>query len=552
MNKRGQFYLLTTIIIVGLIFSFASVVNFSQKKTSVDISYLKDELTIESEKVMDDALYNDKNMVESLISFSETYSTYSEADNLYFIFGNRGNVTIAGYRKLSNGEILVDVGFGNQEINFIKEVYNSKNFLNPNKTINITINDFVYDFNLSSGENFYFILYKEVKNDLHIVTNVEGNYFGEEIEQEQESDPPEGLCTTDFLTISSDTNNYNIYEALSSPTNPVFVNLTINSGVVIGSTSSSSPALTTGNLPDGSIVIIINNGHIVGKGGDGANYPGGQSSGASGGNGGPALEATVPTTIENNSVISSGGGGGGSGGGSTCGECYDDPGAGGGGGAGRDIGLGGNSSRVGTYTGSPGTLTLGGAGGTVSDQGSQEYAQAGNGGAGGNLGSNGQNGEDGNGYSGGAGGSAGTTILGENFITLTTEVNETQLCTSNFNATYSNLSSKNFGSAPPGSSGNWWYYDVTLSGTNGNTGITVDNFQKCYSVVGFDPWCDPVTTDFSDTFGTNYISAGSSITAINRWVWFNPGFTYTTIGTYNGTDDNNNFVTANFSFTVIS
>ena len=83
MNKAGQFYLLTTIIIIGLIFSFATVINFSQEKTSVNFDYLKDELSIESEGIMDNALTNNKNMKETLIDFSKTYSSYSEADNLY-------------------------------------------------------------------------------------------------------------------------------------------------------------------------------------------------------------------------------------------------------------------------------------------------------------------------------------------------------------------------------------------------------------------------------------------------------------------------------------
>ena len=163
MNKRGQFYLLATIIIIGLIFSFAAVINFSQEKTSVNFDYLKDELSIESENVIDDALFNNKDMKGTLIDFSKTYSTYSEADNLYFIFGNREGITVAGYRKFSDGKIFIDVGSGNQELSFIKKVYNSRDFINPEKDIKIIVNDVSYDFSLSPGDNFYFSLSKEIK-----------------------------------------------------------------------------------------------------------------------------------------------------------------------------------------------------------------------------------------------------------------------------------------------------------------------------------------------------------------------------------------------------
>ena len=98
----------------------------------------------------------------------------------------------------------------------------------------------------------------------------------------------------------------------------------------MGSASVSEPALTTGNLSNGSNIIIVNNGYIVGKGGGGGNYPGGKTSGLPGGNGGNALEILTETSIKNTGIIGGGGGGGGAGGGSSCGECYDDRGAGGG------------------------------------------------------------------------------------------------------------------------------------------------------------------------------------------------------------------------------
>ena len=112
------------------------------------------------------------------------------------------------------------------------------------------------------------------------------------------------------MTINSDTNNYNIYNALGYPTSPVHIKLIINPGVVVGSTSTSQPALTTGNLPVGSSVTIINNGSIVGKGGDGGKGKT-LANGLPGKNGGSAFEAKVQTTIENNSIIKGGGGGGG-------------------------------------------------------------------------------------------------------------------------------------------------------------------------------------------------------------------------------------------------
>ena len=169
MDKRGQFYLLATIIIIGLIFSFAAVINYSQEKTVKNFDYLEYELNIESENVMDNALFNNKDIKETLINFTKIYSNYSEADNLYFIFGNIQNITIAGYQKLNNGKIFVNVGSGNQELGLSKDVYNSKDFFNSQEDIQVTVNNVVYDFSLSPEENFYFILSKEINGELHVV-----------------------------------------------------------------------------------------------------------------------------------------------------------------------------------------------------------------------------------------------------------------------------------------------------------------------------------------------------------------------------------------------
>jgi|TARA_B100001971_G_C18223406_1_gene558733 hypothetical protein len=169
MDKGGQFYLLVTIIIIGLIFSFATIMNYSQEKTVKNFDYLKYELNIESETVIDNALFNNKNIKETLINFTKIYSNYSEADNLYFIFGNMQNITVAGYQKLNDGKIFVNVGSGNQEFSLSKEVYNSISFSNPQENILVTVNDVVHNFSLSPEENFYFILSKEINGEVHVV-----------------------------------------------------------------------------------------------------------------------------------------------------------------------------------------------------------------------------------------------------------------------------------------------------------------------------------------------------------------------------------------------
>jgi hypothetical protein len=240
--------------------------------------------------------------------------------------------------------------------------------------------------------------------------------------------PPAQPASPVEVVISYSSNNLNLWSyllanGLAKAGTAGTWTVTINSNVVIGSGSTSLPALDTGSFPAGSTLKIINNGTIVGAGGKGGNAgqagvdpDSGQCSvtvpATPGASGGPALRAVVSATVVNNGKIWSGGGGGGGGiGGFSNG--------GGGGGAGSIPGSGGalvTCDEFGICTnsnvGSPGTLTTGGVGG-------------GGDGKGGSGGSPGLAGAAGTAYpsvwcaSAAAGGAAGSAVIGNSFITWT-------------------------------------------------------------------------------------------------------------------------------------
>lgn len=215
------------------------------------------------------------------------------------------------------------------------------------------------------------------------------------------------------ITISSDTQNY-VLSPSNGSVSPTYVpgftviNLTINSGIYVGSTSTGTFALQISGFTTGDTINLINNGVIIGCGGNGGAGHN-NAAGDAGSPGGPALYLLSTTNITNNGTIAGGGGGGGaSDGGTTYGSCFGGgssyTGSGGGGGAGYNAGSGGS----GDGPGSSGTRTSGGAG-------NNGQGQAGNGGGPGQAG-----GSSGNGRAGGA---AGYYIVGQgyaNWLTLGT------------------------------------------------------------------------------------------------------------------------------------
>jgi hypothetical protein len=175
------------------------------------------------------------------------------------------------------------------------------------------------------------------------------------------------------LTISADVAGYNVFSAAGSPSSPVQVVLTINSGIYVGNGGGGAPAIETSGFAAGSTLKIINNGFIEGHPGTGGFGAGTGSNGNVGGDGGVAIDLWLPLAMDNtNGYVRGGGGGGGSGGGGVSnggadggsGEGYQtargagDPAVG-------DGGAGGDGGLFGDYgdNGFGGTGTSGGAGG---------------------------------------------------------------------------------------------------------------------------------------------------------------------------------------------
>jgi hypothetical protein len=220
------------------------------------------------------------------------------------------------------------------------------------------------------------------------------------------------------ITISANTQNYDLWSVVSA--NPGYVagatnvTLTVNPGVTVGSSSTGTYALQIpSSFNPGDIVSVVNNGTIVGRGGNGGTGgPGASPSvptwkGGDGNNAGNGMYVNRPVTITNNGTLAGGGGGGG---GSSAeslvigsGGTPKSPtpfsgivaGGGGGGGAGNSVGDGGSAGTAGSspagqtvnVPGSPGTATAGGAGAPQKNVPGGYVGAAGSGGARGAAGS---------------------------------------------------------------------------------------------------------------------------------------------------------------------
>ena len=204
------------------------------------------------------------------------------------------------------------------------------------------------------------------------------------------------------LTISSNVNNYQISQQRGGSYEAGFTDITVtnNSGIVVGSTAVGTASLATGAAPNyasGDTIKIVNNGSIVGKGGNGGAGMANNGTGVAAVQAaGDAIDIAFPTTVQNASgakIEGAGGGGGGGGRGSTVqpGQPGNPPSQAGGKSQGQQPGQPSNP---------PATQFFGGGGG-----GGGSGRGSGSGGAGGSSqGQAGQIGQDTSPFSGGAGG----------------------------------------------------------------------------------------------------------------------------------------------------
>jgi hypothetical protein len=177
MKKRGQFYLLAAMIIIIFISGFAAVSNYTRSQGSVKIYDLKNELGIESGKVLEYGVFSDSdtvtiggrpvNIIEHFINLYETYA--GENKEIYFIYGNKDRVTLITYDEVVTGSLRI-VGSENTPIsqNIFGKSATKKTFAPKGGVVKITIEGIEYEFEIKPGENFFFVISQAVEGEQHV------------------------------------------------------------------------------------------------------------------------------------------------------------------------------------------------------------------------------------------------------------------------------------------------------------------------------------------------------------------------------------------------
>ena len=169
-DKNGQFYLVSAIIISVLIIGIIAVSNFSRSSESTNLQEIGKELSIESEKVFDSAIYNGVDTKQRMITFANDYINYVNKDDSYFIFGDGAGITVTAYSDISKTITLGGVS-GDDTMILTAGQIKSQDFTPNSNDLILTIDGKSYGFELKDGKNFYFLIFSDIGGEKHAVRN---------------------------------------------------------------------------------------------------------------------------------------------------------------------------------------------------------------------------------------------------------------------------------------------------------------------------------------------------------------------------------------------
>jgi hypothetical protein len=147
-DKKGQFYLMLAVMIIGLIVGFFLVTNYSKQTSYSRVDNLGEQLKIESGKVLDNGAVGGNYNCDD---FTQNFTNYAGKDiEIIYIIGNPLVFSVFEYNQ---------------------SVKTPVNYTQNGDILSITNKEVNYNFKLKEGENFYFIIVQEIDGEKYVVTN---------------------------------------------------------------------------------------------------------------------------------------------------------------------------------------------------------------------------------------------------------------------------------------------------------------------------------------------------------------------------------------------
>ncbi len=169
MDKKGQFYIIATLVLISLIVGLMSLSNYASKETYSGINHLRDEIIIEGKRVLEYTTDPENNLNDEEVNevFEEFVSGYENRGEIHFIVGNNKNITEYSYSDLDVTFYVKDEGSWNE----FWDSYSGNDISKVKIKVSEDDLEREYDFEIRKGENFYFLVSSEIEEERYIATN---------------------------------------------------------------------------------------------------------------------------------------------------------------------------------------------------------------------------------------------------------------------------------------------------------------------------------------------------------------------------------------------
>ncbi len=174
-GEKAQFYLIAAVIIIGVLIGLATVTNIViDKKTSMKEKDLQDEIKLESENVINHGIFTmpPAGMNILLQEFALEYKNYiSDDQDVLFVYSDAETIRTGGKVYVVSlfhvqSEISLVIGSGETSLPIdTAELVESEILVGgvTGHTVIIKVGEVNYEFELTEGQNFYFVIRKPME-----------------------------------------------------------------------------------------------------------------------------------------------------------------------------------------------------------------------------------------------------------------------------------------------------------------------------------------------------------------------------------------------------
>jgi|WetSurMetagenome_2_1015567.scaffolds.fasta_scaffold75558_2 hypothetical protein len=155
--KRSQFYLIAAIIIIVIIFGIYGVKNYVKEDTKQTNVYdLKKEFGLESGKVVDYTLYNNKQTDEWIVDWARTYfaDRGQNVDDFILVYGNENSLTMLNLTKVTTGSVSTSGG----SLPIYEKKIERTNIVSDNGKISFILGNVTYNYDVNQDNNLILVI----------------------------------------------------------------------------------------------------------------------------------------------------------------------------------------------------------------------------------------------------------------------------------------------------------------------------------------------------------------------------------------------------------